>query len=640
MNKRQVDLFKFLCAKKNYVSAKNLSQLYKVSTKTIYQDIAILVKIITHCDVKIDKKPRVGIKVEGSDINKRNVTAQLDLMLKEEPRNIDFSPLRRRVTMVKDLILEGNDETLKHLSNRWLVSKTSILNDINWINRIIAIDHSGIQSDGACLRFTGYEEQRQTAVTTFVVATSTDKRIGSSQYLQEFFDANIVQELSSYFERNQLDWLDNVPTYYQFALQIITLVQTTRAKHGHHMPVGATTQGRNDFSGDSAKVATELFETITNHLDVNFTQGDLEWLIRNLSAYRVGLVTVGKDWHPLVKKLIHRMESLQEGVLPGQQLLEHQLMFHLPAMVLRLQQGLIVRNPLLSDIKAQYPELFGMTWYAMSFLEERYNIELNDDEVSFITIYFHIAINQVITSRNVLIVFNQHGQLRDYVKSQIRMLLPQNTKYMTTNLTHLKQVNLSEIGLVVGVNVNNLITSLPFVSISPLFDANDQTKLLRAYADFLIKPQSSQITTHFPVLKKYVDPKLIFWKPMMSNKQDALNFLIDQLEAAGKVESGFRKSIFRRERLGATELDSGASLPHAAPETVRSLSVVFLVLQKPLYWNSVSVSIIVLACVPEEKMEIYRELVMDIYRLVQTKQMVQMIVGLNNTQKFMALINQ
>lgn len=41
-------------------------------------------------------------------------------------------------------------------------------------------------------------------------------------------------------------------------------------------------------------------------------------------------------------------------------------MFHLPAMVLRLQKGLIVRNPLLGDIKAQYPELFGMTWYTGS----------------------------------------------------------------------------------------------------------------------------------------------------------------------------------------------------------------------------------------------------------------------------------
>ncbi|WP_308292756.1 PRD domain-containing protein [Oenococcus oeni] len=58
--------------------------------------------------------------------------------------------------------------------------------------------------------------------------------------------------------------------------------------------------------------------------------------------------------------------SLQEIKLPGRKLLQQQLMFHLPAMVLRLQKGLIVRNPLLGDIKAQYPELFGMTWYTGS----------------------------------------------------------------------------------------------------------------------------------------------------------------------------------------------------------------------------------------------------------------------------------
>lgn len=126
----------------------------------------------------------------------------------------------------------------------------------------------------------------------------------------------------------------------------------------------------------------------------------------------------------------------------------------------------------------------------------------------------------------------------------------------------------------------------------------------------------------------------------MPNKQDALNFLVDRLEAAGKVNTEFRSSIFRRERLGTTELDSGAALPHAVPNTVKSLGIAFLILKKPVHWNSIPVSIVVLACVPEAQVNIYRDLVMDIYRLVQNRQMVQMIVGLNNTDQFLDLINQ
>ncbi|TLF42397.1 BglG family transcription antiterminator [Lacticaseibacillus zeae] len=643
MNKRQVDLFNYLCGAKDYVPAKVLAQQYQVSSKTIYKDIDDITEAVSDSNIQIQKKPRAGIKVSGSDKDKVKAMNIIASLQERQSDEIGTSPAERRAVMVKAILLQGRQQTLKQLSEHWLVSKTSILNDIAWINDIIAINSPGIESDGISLEFKSNEEQRQTAVTTFVVDNTDVKLLSSDNYLKQFFDPKVIRTLSDYFVKNQTEWFENVPAYYRFALQILTLVQTTRAALGHHIQLRSS---QNDYetslSGDSAEVAANLFKVISKQLQITFTQGDLDWLARNLSAYRIGPIANGisAQWEATVQEMITRMESLQEVKIPGRKLLRHQLMFHLPAMVLRLQKGLIVRNPLLGDIKSQYPELFGMTCYAMSFLEDRYRIELNDDEVSFVTIYFHIAINQVITSRNVLIVFNQHGELRDYVKSQIRMLLPQNTKYTTASLRSFSQIDLTRIGLIVGVNLKSLITSVPFVGISPLFDANDQTKLMKAYADALVKPQSSQGTVHFPILRRSIDPALVFWKERMPNKQDALNFLIDQLEAAGKVNTEFRSSIFRRERLGTTELDSGAALPHAVPNTVKSLGIAFLILKKPVHWNSIPVSIVVLACVPEAQVNIYRDLVMDIYRLVQNRQMVQMIVGLNNTDQFLNLINQ
>lgn len=643
MNKRQVDLFNYLCGEKDYVPAKVLAQQYNVSSKTIYKDIAVLTDAITGFNVQIKKRPRVGIKVNGHDQAKVKAMATLKDMQQEQPGVIGISPTQRRAAMVKAIILQNKQQTLKELSDHWLVSKASILNDIASINDTIAIDNSGIESNGYELQFNGNEEQRQTTVTTFVVTGADEKRLSSSQYLEQFFEPNVVKVLRNYFVENQIEWFENVPAYYRFALQIITLVQTTRAALGYHVQIRNLQDPDDDYlSGDSTSVAANLFKTLSQLLNITFTKWDLDWLARNLSAYRIGPISNGiiPEWRATVKELIARMESLQEIKLPGRKLLQQRLMFHLPAMVLRLQKGLIVRNPLLGDIKAQYPELFGMTWYTMSFLEDRFHIELNDDEVSFVTIYFHIAINQVVTSRSVLIVFNQHGQLRDYVKSQIRMLLPRNTKYLTTSLGNFHRIDLTGIGLIIGVNLKSLITPVPFVGISPLFDSNDQTKLMQAYANALIKPQSSQETIHFPVLQQNVDAHLIFWKDKIADKQAALDFLVSQLEAMGKVKPEFRSSIFRRERLGSTDLDSGAALPHAAPTSVRSLGVVFLILQKPVHWNSVPVSIVVLACVPDAQVKIYRDLVMDIYRLVQTKQMVQMIVGLHSTDQFLKLINQ
>ncbi|MBM6453148.1 helix-turn-helix domain-containing protein, partial [Lacticaseibacillus paracasei] len=93
-------------------------------------------------------------------------------------------------------ILQNKQQTLKELSDHWLVSKASILNDIAAINDTIAIDNSGIESTGYDLQFNGNEEQRQTAMTTFVVTGADEKRLSSSQYLEQFFEPNVVKVLS------------------------------------------------------------------------------------------------------------------------------------------------------------------------------------------------------------------------------------------------------------------------------------------------------------------------------------------------------------------------------------------------------------------------------------------------------------
>ena len=224
MNKRQVDLFNYLCGEKDYVPAKVLAQQYNVSSKTIYKDIAVLTDAITGFNVQIKKRPRVGIKVNGHDQAKVKAMATLKDMQQEQPGVIGISPTQRRAAMVKAIILQNKQQTLKELSDHWLVSKASILNDIASINDTIAIDNSGIESNGYELQFNGNEEQRQTAVTTFVVTGADEKRLSSSQYLEQFFEPNVVKVLRNYFVENQIEWFENVPAYYRFALQIITLV--------------------------------------------------------------------------------------------------------------------------------------------------------------------------------------------------------------------------------------------------------------------------------------------------------------------------------------------------------------------------------------------------------------------------------
>jgi Transcriptional antiterminator len=551
----------------------------------------------------------------------------------------EFSPRQRRIALVKEIILEGKRLTLKKLSERWWISKTSILNDVDRINTTIESASLQIRSNGSELIADGEEENIQTAAATFIVDTSDQRKAGDVTYFSLFFSKKVIQSVLSIFDPDK-PWCVELPSYYKFALQVISLVQAQRACSSFHF-----TDQLQSVDAGGAEESTKAAETILNRIDqalhIKFTTADKEWLARNLSAYRMSndSVPANQSYKPVIDELIARMEDVQGMPFSNKARLEKQLIFHIPAMILRLKQGLVVKNPLFKDIKAQYPALFGMTWYSISFLEERYQITLSDDEVSFITIYFHIAINQTIPIRRVLVIFNQHGQLRDYVMGQIRHLLPDGTQFLKTNLTAFDSVDLSDVGLIVGVNVSGIVSKVPFIGISPLFDANDQEKLLKAYASYLIRPKTSNEKQHYPVLSQLGDPSLIFWKDSVKDRREALQFLIKVLENTGGVTHEFGESLLRRERLGPTEIDSGATLPHAAPETVKRLSVAFLILNKPVKWNNTNVSVVILACVPNESISIYHDLVLDIYRLVENKTRVKMIAGLQDTEDLLDLIN-
>lgn len=637
MNERQAGLLITLCTTNTYVTAKSLSAKYHTSTKTIYKDLNIISDFINQTNVVLKKKRHVGVRIEGTDEDKKILIESLKRDKESKINEISYSPEKRRTSLVKKIILDGKTDTLKQISQRWLVSKTSILNDIEFINTVISTSSGKIQSDNAKLFFKGTEEQRQIAISTYLVSNKNISITSDINQLEFFFTQDIVMNVDEIFTILKRRWFSNMPKYYLFALRVITMAQAYRLQAGVHFDYQNKASNRWKDS-EVYQMANQMLSMASQRINFEYHTDDIVRLSHNLSAYRIGTGLREHDinWESTVDTLMKRMESIQKMNFLGKTQLKNQLLYHIPAMVLRLQQGMAVKNPLLNDIKNQYSALFGMTWYALSFIEEKYGVALNDDEVSFITIYFHIALNKIIPQNNVLIVFGQHSQLRSYVESQIEQLLPANTKFSTTSIVDINNTNMNSIGLIIAVDITGIVTDTPVVSVSPLMDDRDQANVLTSFAKNVILLHHSEKNNHFPVLKDFISNDLIFWKNSMENKMAALNFLIAKLERKNIVYDSFRESIYRRERLGSTEIEGGSALPHAAPETVKKMAIAILVLQKPVWWNTENVNVIVLACIPDDQVKIYRKLVLDIYRLVQDKQQVQMITGLKSTD---ALIN-
>ena len=104
-----------------------------MSTKTIYQDIELLEDYVVNYQVTIERLPSLGIKLIGDRKNVEHLISSVENYLEKDI----YSPEKRRVEIIKEVLFGDKPVSLTHLSQSFMVSKTSLYNDLRIINKII-----------------------------------------------------------------------------------------------------------------------------------------------------------------------------------------------------------------------------------------------------------------------------------------------------------------------------------------------------------------------------------------------------------------------------------------------------------------------------------------------------------------------
>ena len=132
MNSRQIKFLKLLKEQSEYKPASFFAKWLSVSTKTIYSDINALYSFLQENGLDLDSSPRNGIKLLDA---KNNLNKLIDEISDENKRD-EYSPVNRRFSIIRKILLENKNTTLENLSNDFLVSKTSLYQDLGVINEV------------------------------------------------------------------------------------------------------------------------------------------------------------------------------------------------------------------------------------------------------------------------------------------------------------------------------------------------------------------------------------------------------------------------------------------------------------------------------------------------------------------------
>ncbi|MGB4985106.1 MAG: PTS sugar transporter subunit IIA, partial [Erysipelotrichaceae bacterium] len=597
--------------------------------------------------IEIHKLPRHGISLIGkkSDIEKY-FNEIMNISHEVEP----FSPKNRQNEIMKILIIDDERVSYEKLATKLLVSSTSLRSDIDKLRVYFEGSMADIVSDNTGTYVFGKEISIQRVFKKYLMSVlDNGKGINSLSLEQtrncidEIFNEQVINFTQAVIDNIVSRSKRSIGNNYVVSLYISLVILFSRMMNNKH------TCKENEFVFQNIKhmepymIALDIASRANASLSLILEESDIEYISELLFAHgiepSIGDVNANEVISSTVVDIIKRMGEMLRIDLSGDDKLYDSLMYHVLPMIYRLKNGFTIKNPLLESIKKQYIVMFSLTWYVSSIFEQNFNILLNDDEVSFLTIHFQVAFDKIYQPKNILIVCPIGLSTSELVFNKLRRVIPAKDNLETASVEQVYSNDISDVSFIISLTpLSNIDKKVIYVS--PLVTQEEISEINEYYLMLNEKINSLRETTslNLQLILKYLDHDFMFWNYDFSNKKDCLKFLSDNYLGKNIVTEDFEKSINHRESQGVTSINTGVAMPHADPSTVLKTKISLLTLKKPINWDNNDVIVVIMLAVAQEDANSIKEMISGLYEIIESTEKVKQISRISSDGEFVEFL--
>ena len=641
MNKRQVLLLEYLMKNIEYLSANQLADRYKVSTKTVYQDIDKINDFLkgNSIETEVIKIPRKGIKLLSQLENKKIHTKIIKLNgeMKES-----FSPEYREKELIRKLFITHEKVDLYEFSEEMFVTDSTIHRLIDKLNSIfVSFDVKlKIKRDEIILK--GNERNIRKALKIFIVKFVSNDR-DRFKNLELFFSKedinNCQKSIVKLSEKYQFHFTDE----YLYSLLLDCLIFKKR-NEANEILTNRLSNLVNDVNHlEVYFFAGELLETILNFTLEKISPYEIEAMAYNLLAFGFNIQSVEymKNVNEQVKTLIQKVSNLLSLNLTTDEHLQMMLSAHISKMIIRLRNQNFISNPALEEIKKQYSSLFNVIWLSIRTLSQYYELSIPNEELAFIVIHFQVAIEKIMKPLNIVVICQNGIATSELIMNKLRRIFSSNEKLTTISLRELDFYDLRNTDLVIStIGLPEL--NIPVIEVSPIITKEELRMIQQFYAEqstdnyrmmkTSLNGREFNVASLNTLLKK---PNLI--KINVKSKQECIERLILECNVGNQTKE-FRESIIHREMLGSTSVYTGIALPHCDPKVVKQSELILMSLDKPIEWGKNLVSLVLLIAIAEQDISVFKDSLIALYSVIENQNLMSELMLMSDGEKIKSKI--
>ena len=642
MNARQKKLLKILINEEDYISVDQLMDQLAVSKRTVHNDLCKVEDFLSDYHIELKRKSKHGVKIEASVSKKESLLYYLDIH-KEETDIL--STKIRRMKIYSRLLSNNEGTSLNKLADEFMVSKTSIVSDLDIIEKQVQKFNLSLIKDRKGTRIEGNEIDIRHALSQlasdFVQLEFEEdqiepkvSRLDLSTYyrLKNLFNIDAIEKIEKIISEaeQRLGYVINDLSYVNLITHLLILIKRVD-NDTLYTKETAKQIYQAEVIDKTMAIANYIAVAIAQEFDIELPEGEVQYIHQYLVCSGIQsdfmhlnienhLLDIKEEHIELVNQLIEFVSVAIHCPLQEDKELKISLMTHIVPLLQRIKYHVKLDNPLINEIKVQYSAMFSIITLAVEMIDNQTLHNLSQDEIGFLTIHFQAAVERSMQQKNVIIVCPEGIGFSRLIAHRIERFISSIVIKDIVSLNQLQQIDLKEIDFVIST-VPIKECANPVVLVSSFLSEMD----IRGINNFLVDHVSEQ-KQYYQHLGKIIDETVVHVQLDFDNKDDVLSYLCDELHKHHYVSENYKESVFRREKIMATDLGNNIAIPHGSEKEIIKSKIVIATLKKPILWNQHQVQIIFMIAMNMKEPQVTKNTLKDLYAVMDNKQAMQVLL--------------
>lgn len=486
----------------NEITAADIAAEIGTSTRTIHRELIDIEPALAADGITLHKKSGIGIKIEADNDKIERFRQKLNLSVPAE-----YSPEERKVLILCKLLQYDEPVKLFTLAHELNVTMPTVSSDLDQLeDQINEQQLTLVRKRGYGVELTGQEQAKRQMISLLAIKYLDDSDLfHQDDHTEQTVVHPLTNQLLSMVGKKQFfkleralwqlnkQWPIRLSEAAYTRLLIRLSVALTRIQHGCLISSESVNHHTVDEKAGITPVQdNDQLVRLLQQLDLQLPPEEaayIDGLLKSKAQHELGLLINHNDMSLIetVTELIHFIEGKTQISFMKDRSLVEGLIQHMHPAFQRISSGIAIRNPILTQIKKDYDELFTLVRQGVDEFVE--TIHVPDEEVGYIVMHFGAAIERLQQFpwkvRAVLVCTSGIGSSK-LLAVRISKELPQIELIGHLSWYEAVRLPVDDYDLIIST-VNLPLSSDRYIKISPLLTEDETVRLRTFIQDITLK---------------------------------------------------------------------------------------------------------------------------------------------------------